>query len=70
MVNGCADVYIDDSEWFDSEPANDATASVTLNPVLTKLSGEVTVLDTIEYEVEVPSSPLELIQPAAVMKRC
>ncbi|HIU45632.1 MAG TPA: hypothetical protein IAC59_00050 [Candidatus Fimadaptatus faecigallinarum] len=65
VVNGCADVYIDDSEWFDSEPANDATASVTLNPVLTKLSGEVTVLDTIEYEVEVPASPLELIQPAS-----
>lgn len=65
VINGRADVYIDDSEWFDSEPANDATASVVLEPVLTKLNGEVTVLDTIEYEVEVPASPLELIQPAS-----
>ncbi len=65
VINGRADVYIDDSEWFDAEPASDATASVVLNPVLTKLSGEVVVLDTIEYDVAVPASPLELIQPAS-----
>lgn len=65
VVNGRADVYINDSKWFESEPANDATALVTLNPVLTCLNGEIKVLEPIEYEVEVPASPLELIQPAS-----
>lgn len=65
VVNGAARVVIDDSEWFESNPANDASFKVEIRPVLTKLNGEVRTLSDIVYDVDVPASPLEIIQPAS-----
>lgn len=63
VVNGSAVIPVSDAEWFESNPANDAHVEIALHPVLTRLNGSVSALETIEFEADVPASPLEIIQP-------
>lgn len=64
VVGGYATVEIQDSVWYEAEEGvTDQFVDVTLEPYLRTKSGEMKRMKPINYTVEVPLSPLQLIQP-------
>lgn len=64
VVGGIASIQIADSSWFDLTPENQESAHVTLTPVLTKQSGDRTLLPAMTLDIPVPDSPLTMVSPA------
>ena len=64
IVGGKAEILIADSEWFDYLPNDIDRAEITLLPVMVGERGERQDLPGISFEVDTPTSPLELISPS------
>ena len=63
IVGGKVEILIADSEWFDNLPNDIDRAEITLLPVLLREDGGQENLPGISFEVDTPTSPLELINP-------
>lgn len=64
VVGGYATVEIQDSVWYeDEEGVTDQYVDVTLEPYIRTKTGVMEKMDEIKYQVEVPLSPLQLINP-------
>lgn len=64
IVGGYATVEILDSVWYEAEEGvKEQTIDVVLEPYLRTKTGEAKKMKTINYTVEVPLSPLQLIKP-------
>jgi len=62
--NAYADVTIADYTWYELEKnITDETMDVTLTPYIRSASGELTMLGTITYTIDIPLSPLTLVSP-------
>ena len=62
VVGGRADIEVADAAWFGSATTS-STAEISLTPILTKESGEKELLPVVAFSVEMPLSPLTIIQP-------
>ncbi len=64
LTGGLARIEIPDSSWFDENPEDVEAAVITMTPVLESESGARTELPPLELTVDVPESPLTLINPS------
>ena len=64
VVDGFATVQVADHTWYDDVSTYlDETMLVTLTPYLKSSSGQQKALDVINYEIEIPLSPLTMNTP-------
>ena len=63
ICGGIARLEIADSDWFGSNVDEYARAEICFSPILVKENGKEIRLPNIEYEVEVPESPLRVVSP-------
>lgn len=63
ICGGVARLEIADADWFSEGADEYDRAQICFSPVLIDESGRETRLPNIEYEVEVPESPLRLVSP-------
>lgn len=64
VVSGKAVIDVPDKRWIEETPAADAmSVHVRLTPVISSHTAQY-ALDPIQYEVDVPFSPIELVTPA------
>lgn len=69
VTGGVATFDIPDHVWYDdSEDYLMETMPVTLTPFLITDTGKQTPLPLIEYEIEIPLSPIELMTPDSLVK--
>lgn len=65
ISGGVARVTIPDSDWFSGDVTDVESAMVYLTPVLIDEKGMRTQLPEMDLEIEVPTSPLEVISPSS-----
>ncbi len=64
VMDGYASIVVEDHIWYDElEEINEPTMTVTLTPFLKSSSGRQVPMDEINYEIEIPISPIELTTP-------
>ena len=64
VVGGVATFDIPDHIWYDDhEDYVQETMTVTVSPYLVSDSGKQTALEQIQYEIDIPLSPIDLITP-------
>jgi len=64
VVGGVATFDIPDHVWYDDyEDYVQETMSVTVSPYIVSESGKQTALEPIHYEIDIPLSPIDLINP-------
>ena len=64
ISGGVARTSIADADWFSGDVSAVEAANVSLSPVLIDETGSRTQLPNVEFTVDVPDSPLEVISPA------
>lgn len=64
ICGGVARLAIADSDWFGDEVSEYDYAEITFAPVLLRENGTQVQLPLIQYSVDVPASPLEILSPA------
>lgn len=64
ICGGLARLEIADSDWFTMDVSEYDYADICFSPILIRENGKETRLPNIEYTVDVPSSPLNIITPA------
>lgn len=64
VTGGFATIEVLDHTWYDTlEEFPEGNLLITLTPYLKTASGQQRPLDVIEYEIEIPESPITLITP-------
>ncbi|MBR1585738.1 MAG: hypothetical protein IJ662_09380 [Clostridia bacterium] len=67
VVGGYATFEVPDYRWYEgAEAVTQETVTATLTPYLQTGAGEEKPLDKINYEVEIPLSPLTLVSPSSI----
>lgn len=64
ICGGVARLEIADADWFGADVGEYDYAEISFAPILVRPSGEEVQLPLIEYTVDVPQAPLEVISPA------
>ena len=64
ICGGVARLEIADADWFGEDVSEYDYADISFTPVLIQQNGRETQLPLVEYTIEVPQSPLEIISPA------
>ena len=65
VSGGVARMEIDDSDWFGLNVTDVDYADVTLSPLLITEKGEKTELPQLNFQIDVPESPLNVSSPAS-----
>ncbi|MBR6767219.1 MAG: hypothetical protein IKM02_04640, partial [Clostridia bacterium] len=65
VCGGVARLEMADAEWFTNSTAGVEKAEISLTPQLISEKGQKTRLPVFDFEIEVPSSPLEITTPAS-----
>ena len=65
ISGGVARMEVADSDWFDISVADVDYADISLNPMLISETGAKTVLPRVNFQIEVPESPLTITSPAS-----
>ena len=65
VSGGVARMEIDDSEWFGLNVTDVDYADITLSPMLITEKGEKTELPQLNFQIQVPESPLNVSSPAS-----
>lgn len=64
ICGGVARLEIADSDWFGDEVSEYDYADISFAPVLVQANGAEVQLPIVQYTIDVPESPLEVISPA------
>lgn len=65
VTNGYATVEVADYTWYESyEEYVKETLDVTLSPYIRKTNGKLIPLEPVNYTIEIPLSPLQIVTPA------
>lgn len=65
VTNGYATVQVADYTWYESyEDYVKESLNVTLTPFVRKTNGKLIPLEPVNYSVEIPLSPLEIVSPS------
>ena len=65
ISGGIARMEIADSDWFDLSVSDVDYADITLSPTLISETGRKTVLPLVNFQIDVPESPLTVSSPAS-----
>lgn len=64
ICGGVARLEIADADWFTGDVSEYDYADICFSPVLMREDGTQTRLPNVEYSIDVPESPLEVVSPA------
>lgn len=64
ISGGVARMQMADSDWFGPTVTDVEYADVTLSPMLISEKGTKTILPKVNFQIEVPQSPLKVVSPA------
>lgn len=63
IAGGFVRIELPDSDWFANDPEDVEAVNVVLTPILTTKNNEKKPLPVVDFTIEVPESPIELISP-------
>lgn len=64
ITGGTVRIEIPDADWFSDDPEEVEAVNVVLTPILTTQQNEKIPLQVVTFTIDVPESPIELINPS------